>query len=161
VGAASPSPAANPKVAYEAQLLTWGRRLAQCARQHGLPRFPDPVRAGYDSSGIGLPEFPSAPKEDLAAAMDRCPEITRQLPHPPPPGPPSAAVLGKMRQYAQCMRQHGASGFPDQRADGTFPIRGTRFAGVAPFATETVAPALINADQSCRRYQDGWYVRAS
>jgi hypothetical protein len=161
VGAASPTAAANPTGSYEAQLLAFGRRLAQCARQHGLPRFPDPVGVGYDGSGIGLPEFPNAPKEDLATAMERCPEITRQIPHPPPPGPPSAATLQKMRQYAQCMRQHGASGFPDPRADGTFPIRGTRFAGVAPFTEESAPAAVINADRSCRTYQGGWYVRAS
>jgi hypothetical protein len=158
---ASPTTAANPKAAYETQLLAWGRQLAQCARQHGLARFPDPVKVGYDGSGIGLPEFPSAPKEDLAAAMERCPELTRQMPHPPPPGPPSAATLQKMRQYAQCMRQHGANGFPDPRADGTFPIRGTRFAGVAPFSEESTPAAMINADRTCRRYQGGWYVRAS
>jgi hypothetical protein len=160
-GAASPTPAANPKAAYEAQLVEYGRQLAQCARTHGLPRFPDPVGVVYDESGVGDARFPGVDKGDFVTAMDRCPEITRRIPHPPPPGPPSAATLQKMRQYAQCMRQHGASGFPDPRADGTFPIRGTRFAGVDRFSAASISDAVINANLTCRGYQRGWYPRAS
>jgi hypothetical protein len=161
VGAASPTPAANPKAAYEAQMVANGRQLAQCARLHGLPHYPDPVGVYYDQSGIGYANFPGVDKGDLVTAMERCPEIVRRIPHPPPPGPPSAATLNQMRKYAQCMRENGASGFPDPRADGTFPIRGTRFAGVAALSTERPSNALINANLTCRGYQRGWYVRAS
>jgi hypothetical protein len=142
-------------------VLAHGRQLAQCARQHGLPRFPDPTGVDWDLSGIGYPRYPGVDKRDIATAQERCPEIARRFPHPPPPGPPNATTLQRMRQYAQCMRQRGASGFPDPRADGTFPIGGTRFAGLAAFSAEQPSAALLNADQYCRRYQINWYVRAS
>jgi hypothetical protein len=161
VGATSPPPPANPKAAYEGQVVAHGRELARCARTHGLPRFPDPVGVYYDQGGIGYANFPSLGKGDLITAMDRCPEITRRVPHPPPPGPPSAATLRQMRQYSQCMRQHGISGFPDPRADGTFPIRGTRFAGVDPLSQIRAPSSLVDANLACRGFWHGWYPRGS
>jgi hypothetical protein len=57
------------------------------------------------------------------------------------------------------------SGFPDPRADGTFPIRGTRYAGLAAFAfagTDGQLPSdQVRADGACRHYEVNWYVRAS
>ena len=69
--------------------------------------------------------------------------------------------MGRMRRYAECMRERGLAEFPDPRADGTFPIAGTSYAGLAPFASEPLTEALITADNFCRQYQVGWYVRAS
>jgi hypothetical protein len=163
--AASPTPAAVPTGSYQEQLLAYGRQLALCARAHGLPNFPDPNGVEFTPGGIGDPRFPGLGKEDLVTAMDRCPEIIRRIPHPPPPGPPSAATLQKMRQYAQCLREHGLNGFPDPRADGTFPIRGTRYAGLAAFYFSETGGQLpadqVSADNACRHYEVNWYVRAS
>lgn len=158
--------AASPTAvgSYQEQLLAYGRQLAQCARAHGLPRFPDPAGVDYTPEGIGDPRFPGVDKGDLVTAMDRCKDITRRIPHPPPPGPPSAATLRKMRQYAQCLRQHGLSGFPDPRADGTFPIRGTRYAGLEAFYYSEggqLPGDQDGADGACRHYEVNWYVRGS
>jgi hypothetical protein len=158
---ATTSASAAPAGDYPTQLLVWGRELAQCARGHGMSTFPDPSGVEYDLSGIGLPEFPNLGKEDLGRAEELCPDVMRRVPHPPPPGTPSAETLQKMRQYSDCMRQRGAAGFPDPKADGTFPIAGTPFAALAAFAGQRLSDALIRADQYCRRYQVGWYVRAS
>jgi hypothetical protein len=160
-GAASPTAAASPTGSYQQQVLDQGRRLAQCARQHGLPNFPDPTGVDISREGLGFPRYPGVDKRDIVTAEERCPEIARQAPQPPPPGPPSATTLQRMRQYAQCMRQRGLSDFPDPRTDGTFPIRGTRYAGLAAFAGTNLTNELINADNVCRRYQINWYVRAS
>jgi hypothetical protein len=165
--AASSRPATSTSAApsggsYRDQVIAWGRRMAQCAREHGIPNFPDPTGVDTDTSGIMLPNFGNAPKTDIGRAEELCPDVVRDIPHPPAPGPPNAATLQRMRQYSACLRQHGLAAFPDPKADGTFPITGTPFAGMAAFSGGGSLPQnLITADQSCRNFQVGWYVRAS
>jgi hypothetical protein len=153
--AASPSPSANAGGAggYEARLLTWGRQLAQCARSHGIPNFPDP-RVIRNGDGVQDADFPGIPKTDLVRAQETCVTVMRRHPQAPPPTrPPAAATLRHMRQFAACMRQHGAGPFPDPKANGTFPILGTQFASLAPYANRPVPAALQNALDQCWRYQ--------
>jgi len=157
----TPTPNTSPTGTHLEQVLAWGRRLAQCARDHGMATFPDPSQAVMGRTAIADPDFPGVPKEDIVRAMDLCPEVVRDFPRPAPPGPPSATVLQRMRQYAECMRDRGLADFPDPRADGTFPIAGTPYAALAPFVQLTLTEQLLNADNYCRRYQVGWYVRAS
>jgi hypothetical protein len=165
--AASSSPATSSSAApaggsYQDQVIAWGRRLAQCAREHGITTFPDPTGVQTSADGISLPDFGAAPKADLGRAEQLCPDVSRDIPHPPPPGPPSAEVLQRMRQYAACLRQNGLAAFPDPKADGTFPITGTPFAGMAAFSGGAPIPqSIIQAENPCRRFQVGWYVRAS
>ncbi|HEV8557690.1 MAG TPA: hypothetical protein VGR06_14995 [Actinophytocola sp.] len=164
---AASSPATSTSAApaggsYQDQVIAWGRRLAQCAREHGITTFPDPTGVQTSGDGISLPDFGAAPKADIGRAEELCPDVSRDIPHPPPPGPPSAEILQRMRQYAACLRQNGLSAFPDPKADGTFPITGTPFAGMAAFSGGGPIPQNIaQAERPCRRFQVGWYTRAS
>src|SRR5215510_11318384 len=76
---ASPTPRPSPTGSYLAQTLAWGRRLSQCARERGMPNFPDPIKADLGRTGIAFPDWP-APKEDMSRAMDLCPEVLRDEP---------------------------------------------------------------------------------
>ena len=142
---------------YGQQALSMGRQFSDCARAHGLPNFPDPVID--DSGGLNFP----APKDDVEAAYRACGTVLEELPPPPAPQaqPPSAEDLQHMRQFAQCMRDHGAGDFPDPAADGTFPVRGTPYEGLAAYAHRAVAPQHYAAFQACVRYEDTWRLWAS
>jgi hypothetical protein len=61
----------------------------------------------------------------------------------------TAADVAKMRQYAQCMRQHGISDFPDPRADGVFDLAGTSL------ANDPKSQRMRDANDACQQYQTG------
>lgn len=89
-------------------------QIAQCARAHGMPNFPDPTQAPDGSW-----QFP--PSAEGQQLPDACASLKRSL------GgqgntrkAASAADMSKLRQFAQCMRQHGLSDWPDPNEDGSF-----------------------------------------
>jgi hypothetical protein len=164
VGSASPGPSATGN--YQDQVMVWGRRFAACARSHGIPTFPDPVYpADAQPTGLtwGFALFATVDKASLGqAANGACADVARQMPPAPDAdSKPSATTLTHMRQYAQCMRQHGMSDFPDPKADGTFPILNTRYVGLSNFSPEHPSPAVGDADQACHQYSNDWEIRAS
>lgn len=164
---AASAPAARPSAtgSYQDQVMAWGRRFAACARAHGQPDFPDPVYpADAQPSGLtwGFHLFDRAGKPALGQATQVCADVTAQVPPAPDAlKPPSATTLAQMRQYAQCMRQHGMSDFPDPKADGTFPILNTPYEGIAPLSPKHPSQAVGDADHACRVYQIDWDIRAS
>jgi hypothetical protein len=144
-GSPSPSPTGNASV----QMLDLARRLAQCAREHGHPNFPDPI---LDQ---GEPVYPGdAVSKDEAtaiAAIPECKPIDEQLSalrtvHLAPTY--SAADIQKLKDFAQCLREHGVTEWPDPKADGTFPITGT------PLESEGKSQRLITAQQACKQHWD-------
>lgn len=151
---------------YQDQLMAWGRRFAACARSNGSPNFPDPVypdNAQPSGALWGFALFATVDKTALGrAANGACADVARQMPSAPDSNPPpSAATLASMRQYAQCMRHHGMSDFPDPKADGTFPILNTRYAGLSDQSPEHPSNAVADADHACREDQDDWAMQAS
>jgi hypothetical protein len=149
--------------------MAWARAFAACARRHGLPTFPDPV---FPTGPTGvIPAHAdvtwalalwNVDKGTLGQALDACPQIARQMPPPPQAlEPPTAATLHHMRQFAKCMRDHGQSGFPDPKSDGSFPILGTPYQGLAPFSTTNVGADLLSAMNACLQFQREWRMRAS
>jgi hypothetical protein len=81
-----------------------------CLRSHGVPSFPDPGPEGgiapiTPSSGINpqSPAFQSA--EQACAKLNPVSSLT---PRPYTAGQKRAAL-----ENAQCMREHGVSGYPD------------------------------------------------
>jgi hypothetical protein len=119
----------------DAQLLALGKQVSQCVRDHGVAGFPDPY---FDGDGqLTLPQFDAAMERSAAAALDgACRDIRdrldtatqersgrkdRQAP------PMSAEDLAKLRQYTQCMREHGLPNWPDPDATGTYHLRGLGF----------------------------------
>jgi hypothetical protein len=167
--AASATGAANPGSSatgsYQDQVMAWGRRFAACAREHGNPTFPDPMYpANAQPSGLtwGFALFASVDKRTLGQAAQACADVARQM--PPAPDtllPPSATTLTHMRQYAQCIRQHGLFDFPDPKTDGTFPILSTPYEALSPLSPEHPSQAVADADHACRQYSHDWQMRAS
>jgi hypothetical protein len=91
---ARPSTSAN----RQAQLLQY----AQCMREHGVD-MPDPV----DNSGQVVITMPSGAAQNdsrVKAAMQACQQF---LPNGGAPPTLSPAQLDQLRQYVQCMRDHG------------------------------------------------------
>ena len=163
-GAANPRPSATGS--YQDQVMAWGRRFAACARSHGNPTFPDPVYpANAQPSGLtwGFALFASVDKRTLGqAANGGCADVARQMPPAPDAvRPPNATTLAHMRQFAQCMRQHGLSDFPDPETDGTFPILNTPYEALSPLSPEHPSQAVADADHACRQYSHDWQMRAS
>jgi hypothetical protein len=160
------SPGSGATDSYHDQIMAWGRRFAACARAHGIPTFPDPVypvnaQATGSTSGFAL--FAAVGKRTLAEAVNgACNDIAQQMPPAADAdSKPNATTLAHMRQYAQCMRQQGLSAFPDPKADGTFPIGNTRYAGLSNLDPGHPAPAVADADRACHRYSIDWEIRAS
>lgn len=146
--AASASPSTS-----DAQVLAIGRQYSQCVRDHGVAGFPDPV---VDNGQISMPAATAGgpdPKQMLQnnpQAQDACQAILDSLPASAKRNQLtySAADLQKLRQFAQCIRQHGIPEWPDPKPDGTFPIRGTAL------GSEGKSPRMIAAAQACSQYWD-------
>jgi hypothetical protein len=131
------------------QALAVGRRFGQCGRDHGFPDFPDPV---IDRGKLGYPDAPQETRdqERQVLAIPECKAILGETPQLPDNRPaPSAADLRKLRDFAQCMREHGIPEWPDPKSDGTFPILGT------PIQTEAKkSQRFLTATEACRQYWD-------
>ena len=110
-GQGSQQPAAHPS-ANPAQLA---RQFAQCVRDHGDPSFRDPT---IDAQGNPqLPDGVEKPPSD-SAIRRACESLLNQLQaqNRSNQAPDPAA----MRAFAQCMRDHGISDWPDPDAEGYF-----------------------------------------
>jgi hypothetical protein len=101
-----------------------GLQLAQCMRAHGVPNFPDPgsngsggilvqkrVGAGASLTVNGV----SVSSPAFQSAMQTCRKYLPNGGHPPAL---SAARRSAILRFAQCMRTHGVSNFPDPTFQG-------------------------------------------
>lgn len=85
---------------------------AQCMRENGVPKFPDPSDGGAlkitPETGVdpGSPEFAEAQE----ACQDLSPQAQSQN-----SGPLDSA---KVAEWAQCIRDHGVPAFPDPQING-------------------------------------------
>jgi hypothetical protein len=131
---ATGGPSASPSAMSDAQILALGRQLAQCIRDHGIPGLPDP---SVENGRLILPSgaTDNIPDAQATAAMSACQPIVDRLPPSALGGdgdqsraPFNPADLAKARQWAQCLREHGLTDFPDPRADGVFDLTGTSVA---------------------------------
>jgi hypothetical protein len=90
------------------------REAAKCMRENGYPDYPDPIR--FDDGRWGFPD--SAPNVEP-------PEVCRRLfikgknEQGPKPNA-NAEYMAQARKFAECMRTHGATGWPDPDSDGYF-----------------------------------------
>lgn len=117
----SPAPAASAGISSATSSTQLGR-FSTCIRAHGEPSFPDPVN-GQLSLAVtkGGPLDPSSPQ--FQSALEACKSLA-------PPGlagasTPSTASLSQVLRFAQCMRAHGVTNFPDPTRTGGFLMSGS------------------------------------
>jgi len=149
-----PSASASPSAMSDAQILAIGKELAQCIREHGVPGLPDPT---VDNGRLILPDgvTENIPKDQAEAALAACRDIMNRLP-PSALGdsgddqqnqtPLSAEDLAKARRWAQCVRDHGLTDFPDPDQYGVIDLTGTSL------ATEGKSERMRNAFDACQQY---------
>lgn len=109
VACGQPAPAQS-----ETPAQIW-HELVVCARTHGDPTLPDPT---IDSNGQAT--FPPGTEKPSAATMAACQSIYNRLPASVRGG--GAPDIPMEIKFAQCMRQHGLSDWPDPQADGSFRL---------------------------------------
>jgi hypothetical protein len=119
-----------------------GVEFADCMRSHGVPNFPDPSIAG------GGAQLPQGSSPALEAAVRDCGALQPAGEGGPPA--PTAAQLRAARAFAQCMRVHGLSQFPDPLTTywpGLTVRRGEYF----PLNSSTTvqSPAFRQAAEAC------------
>jgi len=88
------------------------RQFAQCMRDNGVPvGDPDEEGPKIDSNaGISKRQLSDAYEACRAFAPDD--EVKHHVPEP--------AELERLRQFAQCLRDHGVPDWPDPEPDGSF-----------------------------------------
>jgi len=120
-------------------------RFAACMRDHGVTNFPDPqVTTTPGGSGVALKmAVPAADAQspNFKPARKACQSIL------PAPGSgsdrhgPSKQVL---LAFAQCLRSHGVSNFPDPNPEGQLTQEMITAAGV-----DVKAPSVFTAAKAC------------
>ena len=118
--------------------------LAQCMRAHGVHDFPDPDSTGnFDLSGGGDLN-PANPTYQAAAQACRSFGSASKASEPSLSPQQIAATV----QFAQCMRAHGVTNYPDPDSSGHIP--GVRRLGVDPNS-----PQFQPAVNACEHYMQG------
>ena len=87
--------------------------VAQCMRSHGVPNFPDPAANG-DRSHVG-PNSLGVSTSVYQSALNACRHLAPDANATPASNP---QALGKVLQFARCMRSHGVPDFPDPDSTG-------------------------------------------
>ena len=105
----------QPAQAQETPTQLW-REIVQCARTHGDPTLPDPV--SIDSQGRA--KFPPNTSPPPQSTIQACQSIFNRLP-PAARVSPAPDIQMEIR-FAQCMREHGLSDWPDPDANGDYPL---------------------------------------
>ena len=112
---------------------------SRCMRAHGVTNFPDPDPNGGISISHGNGLDPDSPQFKSADAACKA-----QMPHMP------QAQQSKMKaaalKYAQCMRAHGLTSFPDPSSDGGIQLQVTPGSELDPNS-----PLYVTADKACQK----------
>ena len=115
--------------------------FAQCMRAHRVPKWPDPDSSGsFDKTKITEQQL-GVSSTALQAAQDACQHLL----------PPESLTQQRLNavqalQYAQCVRAHGVSNFPDPDGKGRIPDPET--AGV-----DQGSPQFQAANDTCAQYR--------
>jgi hypothetical protein len=140
-GSARPTARASHDPATDQQAML---RFSQCMRENGVPNFPDPVFGDNGGMSINVPA--GTDRATVDAAQQKCKQY---LPDGGQPERPDPQGLERMRQFAQCMREHGVPDFPDPSENAAIQIDGDKI-GIDPQSSEFKA-----AEQACAQYQPG------
>jgi hypothetical protein len=124
--------------------------VSRCMREHGYPRFPDPVQ--NPQGDWTFPESSQIPRRGPTA----CDSIARSAKTLAGRGGKrrnvSAADIALARGFAKCMREHGVADFPDPDEKGGFRMP-------ARLRPPNGTSILRGPEQSCRQYMPKKGVR--
>ncbi len=122
--------------------------FAKCMRSHGVPSFPGPGAATPSRSpaisvfGIVLPSTIDVSSPAFKSAMSSCLKlVTGAASHS---GVSEARRLAALR-YAQCMRKHGVTNYPDP----TFIGVAEEEKPLSVYGINDQSPAVIRAQKAC------------
>lgn len=133
----SSSPATTSSGSPQSQLA-----FASCMRSHGVTDFPDSGPPEQPGSGSDLdPDNPT-----YQAARRACQSL-RPVVRPNPAQ--AAQSLADALKFAQCMRQHGITNYPDPGPHNG-PGGGS---GIDLRGIDLNSPRFQAAQQACRQYQ--------
>jgi hypothetical protein len=134
-------------------------RYSNCMRQHGVPNFPDPkVNDQNGDQSIAIRSIGPGPNSaggpQYTTALNACKGVM------PPPGnsgnaDQSPAHKQGLLAFAQCMRTHGVSSFPDPSSQGQLTLPMLKAANV-----DLGSPKIQQDAYSCAPASDGQITRA-
>jgi hypothetical protein len=114
-------------------------KFAQCMRDNGVSTFPDPKLSDNGEAQLSTPD--GVDKSKLDAAQEKCKQY---LPNGGEPQRLDPQKQAKVREYSQCMRDHGIAKFPDPDENGGIAITGGP--GLDPMSAEFKV-----AEQECAK----------
>lgn len=117
----------------EVQILALAKEVADCIRKNGLPGFPDPY---FENGELKLPPVDATVEQQGQALLDgTCHEQWQRLEEVLPdqkgdeqkereePHPLSAEELEKLKDFTNCLREHGMTNLPDPDENGQYHLR--------------------------------------
>jgi hypothetical protein len=150
-GSSSSTPASTPSLNPQAAALAF----AQCMRAHGV-NVPDPqINTGGGNGGSGGAEVridAGTSKTQAGTAMQACQKYLPQI------GGNGSGTLDPARQaqilkFAQCMRSHGITDFPDPGSNGHVLLGGN--SGPPPADLNPSNPTFESAQNACQQLLPG------
>lgn len=98
-------------------------QFSQCMRAHGVTNFPDPVTPASPLAGGGRSYLGNGPNPNTSPVYLAASKACRKYVVASPVTAAGAAQLqAEQLKYAECMRAHGVTNFPDPSANGGFTI---------------------------------------
>lgn len=119
-------------------------KYAQCMRSHGVTKFPDPNPTG-DAQGINQAGIdPNSPTfQSAAQACKKYQPTVHSNPNQ------VAQAKAQALKYAQCMRSHGITKFPDPSGG---PGNGGGPQSLSQYGIDINSPAFKAANTACQKY---------
>ena len=111
--------------------VTAALKFAECMRSHGVPNFRDPTPDG-EGSTIGKVNKRSP---EFRTAQETCRGLQAAI----AAAKPATSAADQLR-YAECMRRHGVTNFPDPLPGGGFSF---------PSTINLQSPTFQAADNAC------------
>jgi hypothetical protein len=131
-------------------------KYSRCMRAHGVPSFPDPiVNTGNGHQSIGIKVTPTETgSPQFKTAEGACQGIM------PMPSPSQIAQQQRAEEqgklaFAQCIRKHGITSFPDPNPQGQLSLAMVTAAGI-----DLHAPAVLAAANACVGASRGTITKA-
>ncbi len=117
-------------------------KYAQCMRSHGVTNYADPVPGKAQSiGGSGLDTNSPTYQAAASACQKYQPTTGSGVQGGPSPGAQSAQL-----RFAECMRSHGVTNFPEGNGNN-----GGGQQSLSQYGIDTNSPTFQKANQACSR----------